>query len=229
MTESKPPPRKNTGAAGVLRTIKREILAGGYDYNEKLPSERDLAERFAVARWTVRSALMELEKIHLVRRKTGSGSYVIYDKHFKRRDIADQTSPLELIEARMAIEPAIVRLAISNATRRDIDTLEATVQQLEDAGGEARRFSIADETYHLALSRCSRNPLLIWIYERINSIRNHNQWEARTDRVLSAEAIGEYNRHHRELVAAIRQRNQELAARIITEHLARAREDLLGD
>ena len=42
------PPRRTGGSAGVMRTLKREILAGGYDYNEKLPSERDLAERFDV-------------------------------------------------------------------------------------------------------------------------------------------------------------------------------------
>ncbi len=215
MTEAQPPVRRNTGAAGVIRAIKRDILGGAYDYNEKLPAERDLATRFGVARGTVRSALMELERIHLVRRKVGSGSYVIYDKHFKRRDIADQTSPLELIEARLAIEPSIVRLAISNATRRDLDNLEATLQQL-------------DESFHLALSRCSRNPLLIWIYERISSIRNHNRREAGTDRALSTAAVEAYNRQHGDLVAAIRQRNQDLAARIIAEHLERARSDLLG-
>ncbi len=228
MTEAQPPVRRNTGAAGVIRAIKRDILGGAYDYNEKLPAERDLATRFGVARGTVRSALMELERIHLVRRKIGSGSYVIYDKHFKRRDIADQTSPVELIEARLAIEPSIVRLAISNATRRDLDTLEATLQQLTDAGDDGERFAIADESFHLALSRCCRNPLLIWIYERISSIRNHNRREAGADRALSADAIDGYNHQHRELVAAIRQRNQELAARIIGEHLERARSDLLG-
>lgn len=217
-----------TGSAAVFRGIRKAIVEGVYACNERLPSERSLAASFGCARGTVRAALARLEKAHYVRRKTSSGAYVIYNNRFQRRDIAEETSPIELIDARLALEPYMVKLAIRNANNRDLELLEDAVEQLMSAGDDPERFSIADEAFHLALSQCTRNPLLIWFYERVNDIRSHNQWNARKAKVLTGERIAIYNRQHRALVEAIRQRDHKAASDIIQEHLIRARNDLLG-
>jgi DNA-binding FadR family transcriptional regulator len=222
------PPQALSGSAAVFRKIKQAILDGIYAYNERLPSERDLSSSFGYARGTIRSALVRLEKAHYVRRKTGSGTYVIYNNQFQRKDIAEETSPIELIETRLAIEPYIVKLVIRNANNRDIRRLEEAVEQLRNAGSDSTKFSTADEAFHLVLSQCSQNPLLIWIYERINDIRSHSQWSARKTKILTEERIRAYNLQHKLLVDAIRQRDHETASNIIHEHLVQARNDLLG-
>jgi DNA-binding GntR family transcriptional regulator len=80
----------------------------------------------------------------------------------------------------------------------------------------------------MALASSCQNPLLQWIYRLINDIRAHNQWNARKNHILTADRIRYYNQHHRQLLDAIRQRDQPLAAEIICSHLQQARKDLMG-
>ncbi|MFT5259555.1 MAG: GntR family uxuAB operon transcriptional repressor [Saprospiraceae bacterium] len=216
------------GSTGVYVHLKEAILSGHYQYDERLPPERELAAAYNVARGTIRSALQRLEKSHLVRIKTGSGTFAIYNPQFQKDDIAEDTSPMELIQTRIAIEPYIVKLAVTNASNRDLRQLEDAVTQLERTRDDSDAFSIADETFHLILAQCSQNPLLIWMYQRINDIRSHTQWTARKDNVLTPEAIDHYNMQHRAMLSAIKRRDAPRAMEIMTEHLRRARADLDG-
>ncbi len=217
------------GSTGVYVHLKEAILNGHYQYDERLPPERELADAYKVARGTIRSALQRLEKSHLVRIKTGSGTFAIYNPQFQKDDIAEDTSPMELIQTRIAIEPYIVKLAVTNASNRDLRQLEDAVTQLERTRDDSDAFSIADETFHLILAQCSQNPLLIWMYQRINDIRSHTQWSARKDNVLTPEAIDHYNMQHRAMLSAIKRRDAPRAMEIMTEHLRRARTDLEGN
>src|SRR5690606_34363097 len=61
---------------GVESELRRAIENGGWKPGFKLPSERELAERFQCARMTVRRALQELQAEGLIARRHGSGSYV---------------------------------------------------------------------------------------------------------------------------------------------------------
>ncbi len=220
--------QSSTGSASVFKGLRESIVTGQYGFNERLPSERDLAIRFQTARGTIRNALEQLEQAKLVRRKFASGTFVAYRGNMEREDIAEETSPMELIETRMAIEPYIVRLAILNASNRDLNALESVLNQAEGTENDPNAFSQADEAFHMALVNCCQNPLLKWIYQFINEIRSHNQWSARKDHVLTPERIRGYQRDHRHLLNAIRRRDQNLAAEIISAHLAQAHQDLLG-
>ena len=152
--------KSSSGAAGIFSKIRSSIINGEYAFNERLPSERDLAEQSGVARGTVRAALEQLERANMVRKKFGSGTFVCYDTRFEHEDIAEETSPLELIETRLAIEPHIIRLVISNANNREIRKLEEALQNALHARHEPNSFSSADEAFHLTLANCSQNPLI---------------------------------------------------------------------
>jgi DNA-binding FadR family transcriptional regulator len=217
-----------SGSAGVFNKIRDSIVNGRYSYNERLPSERDLATRYKAARGTIRSALEQLEQASLVRRKFGSGTFVTYKNDFDHEDIAEETSPLELIEARLAIEPYIVKLVVLNANNRDLNRLEQALEQANNTDHDPEAFSQADEAFHLMLATCSQNPLLIWIYQRINDIRSHNQWSARKANILTPLKIRAYNEQHRQLLEAIRHRDQIEASDIISSHLKQARQDITG-
>ena len=216
------------GSAGIFNKIRTSIIEGEYAFNERLPSERDLAERFKSARGTVRTALEQLETAQLVQRKFGSGTFVCYRDDFDNEDIAEETSPLELIETRLAIEPYMVKLVILNANNRDLRRLEEVLNRALDTANSPNDFSAADEAFHLMLATCSQNPLIIWMYRRINDIRSHNQWSARKNNILTKQKIEAYNVQHRSLLEAIRQRDQVAAAEIITAHLQQAKKDLSG-
>ena len=225
---SVPPSAASSGSAAIAAKLRRAILEGVYVYRERLPGERELAEHFGASRSTVREALRQLDDMHLVSRRMGSGTFVNHDAEFGGSNITDVTSPLELIDVRFAIEPQMARLAVSNATKRELDLLAEALERLEACGGDRELFSREDEAFHLALAECTRNPLMVWLYGRINNVRGHKQWTSMKDTILSPERIRQYNEQHRALYEAVRSRDTDAAVQLITAHLERARRDLLG-
>ncbi len=216
------------GSAAIAARLRRAILDGNYADGERLPAERDLAQHFEASRGTVRQALRRLEESRLVTRRIGSGTFVSHRPGLDRGDIAEMTSPIELIEVRLAIEPQMVRLVVVNATQRDLERLGEALGQVESCGDDRERFSRADERFHLMLAECTRNPLMVWLYRQINEVRSHALWDGMKDKILTATRIAEYNRQHRELYEALGNRDVDAATRIIAAHLDKARRDLLG-
>lgn len=211
------------GAAEIASRMRRDILDGHYQHRERLPAERELAETFGTARGTIRQALEQLEDMKLVQRKMGSGTYVNHVPQSDHEQIAEATSPLELIEVRLAVEPNIARMAVTNANARYLRELRDALLVLEEAGADPAAFSKADETFHLKMALCSQNPLLVWMYQLINEVRGHNQWDIRKDKILTPENIAEYNAQHRALYEAIERRDASKAVDIITAHLNKAK------
>ena len=220
------------GAAGISQALREAIVRGSYARNERLPPERDLAEAFGVSRNTVRQALRRLEDERLIVRRTGSGTYVSFRPDASSKalmtEVSESTSPLELIEVRMTVEPKLVQLAVLNASSRDLDDIERHLVQMERAGNDAERFSVADEAFHMSIARATHNPLFVWLYSAVNDVRGHALWARMRDTVLSDVEIANYNREHRALWEAIASRNAEAGKALMRTHLDHARRALAG-
>ena len=216
------------GSAAIATTLQKAILKGSYAYGERLPPERDLAKHYGASRSTIREALRRLEDLKLVTRRIGSGTYVSYHHTPDGHVMAYRTSPVELIEVRLGIEPQMARLAALHATIEDLGQLEAAMEELTKVGADGDAFSNADEQFHLRLAECTRNPLMIWLYKHINDIRGHAAWHRMKEKILTPERIRIYNEHHRQIFDAISNRDAESAASIVREHIQKARQDLLG-
>lgn len=216
------------GATNIALSLRRAIVEGRYSDGQQLPAERQLASQFGASRSTVRAALRRLEEGGLVVRRAGSGTFVSFREQADGADIAESTSPLELIEVRFAVEPHMLRLAVMHASARDLEKLAGALTEAESTDGDPEAFSRADERFHLCLAECTHNPLLKWLYAQINDVRGHNQWSARKDKILTRQRIREYNRQHRELFRAVVSRDMESAVKIISKHLEKARHDLVG-
>ena len=216
------------GSAGIAAKLRRAIIDGVYGLNERLPAERDLANLFKTSRGTIREALRRLQELGMVDRQIGSGTFVTYRQFSEHSEIADVTSPLELIEVRLGIEPQIVRLAVANATAMDIERMRKALVKVEGASGDAEAFSRADAEFHLAMAECTRNRLMVWLYQLVNETRSHDQWAAMKESILIPERIAQYNAHHRHLHNMIAQRNLDAALDTIYDHLDKARSDLVG-
>lgn len=223
-----PPGGTSGSAAAIAAQLRRAILEGVYSYRERLPAERELATHFGSSRSTVREALRQLEETNMVVRRIGSGTFVNHRTLPGESNIAELTSPLELIEVRLAVEPHMVRLAVTNATQRDLERLDEALQALETCGSDREAYSRYDAQFHLALAECTRNPLMVWLYRHVNDVRNHAQWSAMKDLILTRERVADYNEQHRGIFEAIKSRDADRAVGIITAHLATARRHLLG-
>ena len=214
-TDSSLPAAVTAGSAAIAARLRRAILDGKYADGERLPAERNLAQHFEASRSTVREALRRLEENHLVTRRIGSGTFVNRLPVLDQSDIAQITSPIELIEVRLAVEPQMVRLAVVNATQRDLERLGEALGRVESCGDDREQFSRADERFHLMLAECTRNPLMVWLYRQINDVRSHALWDGMKDKILTATRIAEYNRQHRELYQALCDRDVDATARTI--------------
>ena len=216
------------GSPWIAAQLRQAIVEGGYGHGEKLPAERQLADAFGASRTTVRAALDQLEAERLVTRRIGSGTFVNFVAPGDAKEVAELTSPLELIEVRIGVEPHMTRLAVLNATARDIDRLAEAVAAIPASCGDPESFTAWDEQFHLLIAECTRNPLMVSLYRQINDVRGHAQWNAMKDQVLTPERIAEYNQQHRALYEMIRSRDVEGAVALVTNHLHYARRQLLG-
>ena len=218
----------SAGSAAIVAQLRRAILDGHYSYNERLPPERQLATDFNAARGTVREALRQLEDMNLVTRRIGSGTFVKYRRQLDQETIANLTSPLELIDVRFGIEPQMVRLAVLHASARELEHLRSSLERLETITDDSEEFTLADGEFHMALAECSKNPLMVWLYQHINEVRGHSQWSRSKDKIITPERIKEYNQQHRALYTAIFERDVTSAVNIMKTHLQKAQSDLLG-
>jgi DNA-binding FadR family transcriptional regulator len=223
------PDKGSRGVGAISAYLQRAIETGAYSEGDRLPPERQLAETFQAARSTVRRALDQLEKAGLVSRKLGSGTFVGSATAPNRRvtDLTDQISPLQLIEARLAVEPFTTRLAVLHATQRNLADMEAVLSQAEQSIQDKDEFSKWDGEFHLLIAQASSNPLLLSVYRQINHVRLHAQWDAMKEKILTPDVIADYNRQHRDIFNALHERDAQTAYMLITEHLEKAREDLV--
>jgi DNA-binding FadR family transcriptional regulator len=212
----------------VTTQLRRAILDGRYVHGEKLPAERQFATAFGASRATIRAALVRLEGERLVTRRLGSGTFVSFQSRNDADDFAEMTGPLELIEVRLGIEPTMVRLAVLNATARDIERIASTIGRMEESCGDPQSFTLWDKEFHQLICEATRNPLLQWMYRQINAVRNHKQWDAMKDKVLTPARIAEYNEQHLSIFEAISSRDVESAVALVIAHLHLARRQLLG-
>ncbi len=218
---------------GVIDTLFARIEAKEYEVDERLPSERTLAAELGVARNTVREALDLLETRRVIRRRAGSGSFVTYQSELGRNAapsaIASDTSPLHHLVVRGILEPEMVRLAIINMTPRQIETLGATLSQMEQVRTDAAAFARHEEELYRQIAQGTGNPLLVACYELTIDACRQNFRSALLRRHLTPKRIGDYQQRYNTLFNAIASRDIEAAVEFIKLHLIEEQKLLLQE
>ena len=211
------------GSAEIASEMRRAIENGQYGRFERLPASRQLAEELGVARNTLRDALYQLETEGLLETRAGSGTYVTAKNQELVPAALEEASPLELIDARFALEPHICRLSVLHGRREDFNALDQLCSRMEAAHDNAQAFAEADTDFHHTLVGSTRNNLLIWLIGQINMVRSLDEWTRMRHLTLDDDIISQYNLQHREILNAIRSREPERAAAKMKEHLEAAR------
>jgi len=222
MNETKP---SRLGSSEIAAKLRREISRGTLEPRERLMPERELAEVYSVSRSTVREALNQLAKEGLVDIKRGSGTYVSAEQEVigELSHLVENARPLEMIDARFALEPHLCRLAVLHARSVDLDAMEKQILTMENQIHDPVEFSIADKEFHSLLAQSTGNSLLIWFNAQISAVRNQEEWSRMRHLTLNTETTALYNKQHRQILNAIRTREPERAASLMKEHLETAR------
>jgi len=213
--------------AGELRRI---IESGEWVVGGRLPPERLLAERFAVARNTLRRALDQLEESGYLSRQVGRGTFVLSQHGPAPAGVAFrmiEASPRDLLETRLIIEPHAAALAATRASKADLDAIsDALARSLE--AGEIADFEHWDAQLHLNIFHATKNEVLVNYCQAIGEARNQRQWFELKKRSLTAGRRKAYDRHHRAIVSALVERNADGAAEAMRQHLRTVEENILA-
>ncbi|NIY77896.1 FadR family transcriptional regulator [Celeribacter sp. HF31] len=199
----------------VIETLSTRIVTREYATEERLPSERQLAQELGVARNTVREALDQLETRGMIRRRAGSGSFVTYNPDGASEalsPVARETGPLQLQVMRGILEPEMVRLAIVNMSPKQIEALSVVLSKMEAVQADATAFVALEEEFHRLIAEGTGNPLLIACYNLVIDARRQSFRAAMYRRHLTPARIEIYQRGYNGLFNAIAARDIEEAS-----------------
>ena len=215
------------GAKALSRYLSEGMASGALRPGIKLPAERELGERFGASRGTVRRVLAVFRERGQITQAVGSGTFVAVQpavaSAFDR-----QVSPAELMVARRLIEPLMPALIVRNATAADFSALQNCIRESEAAGTIAA-FEHWDGELHKALAVATHNGFFVHILELTQRVRDQGEWGRLKAMSLTGERRSQYERQHRALVDALRDRDAEGAERVLVEHLDQIRKNLFGD
>jgi len=204
-----------------------ESNAGRLVTNGRLVTERELMEIFSASRRTVRTALANLEGEGLLYRRRGQGTFLGPTSPSTHRieNIAKSTSPIEIMEVRLEIEPALARLAAFRATPNDIDQMRRLLKRaaVSKTSNEYERW---DAAFHNKLAESARNGLFVSILNMIRAVRVEQKWTVVRAQVFNQETRDRLIDDHLAILIAIEQREAATAEVAMKQHLERVSEIL---
>jgi len=205
----------------IYNQILSEIQLGAFKIGDKLPAERELCEMFGVSRAPIRQALSALELNGIIYSRQGEGVYVKSNQLATDQSFFKSITPEDIVEARMNIEPLIVKFAAQRATDEDIEELRSTIKQMEDETRAGVYVPETDEKLHCGIAKASHNDLFINIMAAIiNAMKQQEMWKFIRDRTVTRPDYRDVNfREHQLLIKAIEDRNEEEAVKIMTNHM----------
>lgn len=204
----------------IVSTIRTEDLRPG----QSLPSAKVLAERFEVTVPTVREALRRLEATGSVELRHGSGTYVreainrriLDNPHYVPVDLA---AAIELLDARIAIEPGIAELA---AKVQDAEAVASMSSALDNA--LQVETAVPAGHFHVELARASGNRALHEMLVSLLAIHSRTQQAART----SYDRLRDHD-EHADILDAIRRGDGFEASHRTRKHLEAIKAAVLAD
>jgi GntR family transcriptional repressor for pyruvate dehydrogenase complex len=202
-----------------VELIRKGELAAG----DRLPPERELAERFGVGRNSIREALRELNMLGLVSSRHGEGTFVGQPDASQLmapfRAVIELSSPAfdSIMEFRLAFEPGVAALAAQNLTEDGERRLCRALERFEDALGRRQgHVEHVDAAFHFAVAESTGNPTVVAVHQALLELLTTARSKLKRDAYEPDHriAVG-----HRDILEAIVARDQERARATMHQHL----------
>lgn len=222
--------RKTRVFQDVAHQIQRLIVDGALKPGDKLPPERELAERFAVSRGSVRDAIRTLELVGLVVPRQGEGTVVadlssealampIASVLLRKRELIG-----ELLDTRKMLEPPLAARAAAHASAEEIANLEDILRRQREKVLRGEPAIEEDTEFHYAIALAARNgvvrKVLDVLMDLLRETRSRSlQLQGRPQRSLAG---------HRRVLEAIKRHDAEAADRAVRRHLQEIEEIVLN-
>lgn len=223
-------PGKEDVTQALITQFQQMLRDGKLSQGDRLPPERELAAHFKVARSSLRQALKVLEILGVITQRVGDGSYLnsnvaaILSVPLEFLFLLDDTTVEDLTELRLLMEPGLARLAAQRATAADVAMLRQSIRDLENSSNDKLKLVSSDLLFHRAIFQASKNRTAGNLF--------HNIHRAMAKMMLVTSQLVELEHtlaFHKPIMQAVEDRDGELAARLMQEHLEDARELLISE
>jgi GntR family transcriptional repressor for pyruvate dehydrogenase complex len=199
--------------------IREHQLAHG----QALPPERVLAEHLGISRAKLRAELARVEVAGLIWRGVGRGTFVggrpeKFSPSLQGLKVG--TSPSDIAEMRLMVEPSLAGLAALKATPEDLAELMRFAKMGSTAMSDTD-WKLYDHNFHLLIAKATRNPAIIALVELINSVRAKPYFRRKA---MSDADRAHFGKQHQAIATAIASRDAEQATNALRDHLLGVRQ-----
>lgn len=186
----------------IVCALLREMIIGGEVKPGEALKQRELAARLGVSQTPVREALRRLESEGLVVIDPHRGATVNQSEEGAKEDQGQVRAVLEALGARLAAKYVTPELI------KDLRRLNAVMQDMdEDDPG----YTSANRDFHFAVYEAARSPLLLSIMRLL--------WQSILLGPMTTRIHQDSWKQHEQLIDALADRDGELAAEIMKEHI----------
>ena len=215
---------KMTVVDEIVERLMGLIIDENLKPGDKLLTERELMERLAVGRSSLREAIKTLCALGVLEIKRGKGTYVGYgDMSILTKPLAwglflSQSSVQQVIEARSAIEVSLAGWAAERATEDEVAIMREQLRQMEANLGDMEGYIDADIRFHLAIAEAAHNELfshVLGIFQRVLRVWMETTYKESGGTECS---MGQ----HRTILAAIGTQDVDKAREIMAAHTSGA-------
>ncbi|MFC4137782.1 MULTISPECIES: FadR/GntR family transcriptional regulator [unclassified Microbacterium] len=208
----------------AIEKIKAMIVSGELGPGDRLPPEKELAERLGLSRNSMREAVKALEVIRVLDVRRGDGTYVTsLEPHLLLEaitfvvDLHDDDSLLELFAVRRMLESQATGLAAGNASAEQAALLQDEVASVDPETISLDDLVAHDIRFHREIVRLTGNDYLASLIESLSSQTVRARvWRGLTEQNATGRTLAE----HRAIADAIAQHDSALATSLATAHIA---------
>lgn len=223
-------------SSGVVDQLLHGIRDGAFPIGEPLPAERTLAAMLGVSRGTVREAVRVLEHAGVIDVRTGAGTFVTTHaltraSQLRARAAAiGEVSPLDLVAARVAVEPICAAGAAARHHRDDLAAMEENLARHAAIAHHGEDSAAVDLEFHTLVAAASGNPVLVDMMGLLVPAMRAGLW-TRLKHGLHERpgSVAGYVAEHRAVFDGIASGDPERARDAMTAHLDSVRGALLDE
>jgi len=218
----------------VVRQIELLILRGILRPGERLPSERELAERLDVSRPSLREAVAELQERGLVASRAGAGIFVsqslgsTFPPALMRLFASHDEAVFDYIDFRRDMEGLAAERAAHLGSDTDLRVVDTVFRKMEAAGGKrnAEDEAVLDAEFHMAIIEASHNVIMLHMMRSMFGLLREGVFYNRQIMFKQRTTREALLDQHRMINTALQARDPAAARQAVEAHLDYVREAL---